>query len=332
MYLFAVAALFTACFVVGILHDRRRLVNAVYLFLALATASLALLITILQANRVAAAITVALIFFCFPLALVSLAFFLLWDGVTMLRREGRRPANLLALLAGLSMLAFPALYALAAGTRTRWLEIALLVVARPLAYVVFLFACFVLYSLVYERIPHRGGAPDFVVVLGSGLIGGDRVPPLLASRLDRAHAVITAEAASGRCPALIVSGGQGPRETVPEGRAMADYLLARGIPAERITVEDKSRTTRENLKFSAEIMDRLRPGGRCLVVTSNFHVMRTALLTRRLALNARVVGSPTALYFWPGAIVREFAAIFLSHPRVNAAVCGLLLILPVPGL
>ncbi|MBO0803634.1 MAG: YdcF family protein [Nocardiopsaceae bacterium] len=261
---------------------------------------------------------------------MSLAFFLLWDGVTMLRREGRRPANLLALFAGLGMFAYPGLYVLVAHAHVRWMEIVFLVVARPLAYVVFLFSCFLLYSLVYGRIPYRG-VPDFVVVLGSGLIGGDRVPPLLASRLDRAYDVIAAAAAKGRYPMLITSGGQGPGETVPEGRAMAGYLLARGIPAERIAVEDESRTTWENLRFSARIMDELRPGSRCLVVTNNFHVMRTARLTRRLKLNASVIGSRTALYFWPSAIIREFVAVFLSYRITNIIICGLLFIPPLRG-
>lgn len=104
------------------------------------------------------------------------------------------------------------------------------VVNDLLACVSFLLICFLLYVVVYGRIRIRR-AVDFVVVLGAGLLQGRRVPPLLASRLDRGRRVFDAERAKGRDPVLVTSGGQGPNEEVSESQAMADYLVAQGAGA-----------------------------------------------------------------------------------------------------
>ncbi|WP_045563682.1 YdcF family protein, partial [Streptomyces sp. FxanaA7] len=195
-----------------------------------------------------------------------------------------------------------------------------------LGYVSLLFVCFLLYSFVYGRIPHRHSV-DFVVVLGSGLIGGSRVPPLLAGRLNRGRAAFDAERAKGQETMLLTSGGQGPDEDLPEARAMADYLIASGVPADRIIIEDKSRTTQENLRFSKALMQDRKTDYRALVVTNNFHVMRAAQVARKEKVEAQVIGAPTARYFWPSATIREFMAVFLSHRVLNFTICALLAVI-----
>ena len=96
------------------------------------------------------------------------------------------------------------------------------------AYVSFQCVSFVLYAFLYGRLSVPRHA-DFVVVLGAGLLDGGRVPPLLASRLDRGHAVYRGLAARGNDPVLIVSGGKGSDERVSEADAMARYLTAQRL-------------------------------------------------------------------------------------------------------
>lgn len=70
-------------------------------------------------------------------------------------------------------------------------------------YAAFLFVSFLLYALIYGRLPGLD-RPDFVVVYNSGLLG-DRVPPLLASRLGKGAELY--RAASQHQPVrLLVSG------------------------------------------------------------------------------------------------------------------------------
>ena len=150
-------------------------------------------------------------------------------------------------------------------------------------YVAFLFTCYLLYANVYGRIRPRR-AVDFVIVLGSGLLDGRRVSRLLASRLDRARKAFDAAVARGRQPMMITSGGQGPGEEIPEAHAMADYLVEHGVPRDRILLEDQSHTTEENLAFSREIMLERLPKYRSIVVTNNYHVLRAALIAKKVRI------------------------------------------------
>ncbi|MFE6052719.1 YdcF family protein [Kitasatospora sp. NPDC056446] len=323
MIAYAPAALFFLLFGIGVLRDRRRFSNAVLLGIAVSLLSLALLAELRKAPTLVVELAAAVIILLPAVGTVALVWFLLSNGMTMIRKEGRRPANLLSLLAGLGIIAVIGLLLAALVTGSRQLAILAGTAVLVVLYISFLFVCFVGYAFLYGR--HRPRRDmDFVVVLGSGLIGGERVPPLLASRLNRGREVYEKQAARGNPPVLITSGGQGPDEKLPESHAMADYLVERGFPAEHIEREDRSRTTEENLLFSKAIMEQAKPDYRCVVVTNNFHAFRAALLARKTGVNGHVFGSPTARYYWPTATIREFAAIFLSHKLVNFGICGLL--------
>ncbi|MEU9858499.1 YdcF family protein [Streptomyces sp. NPDC047974] len=325
MIAFAVSALFALLFGIGVLRDRRRFGNAVYLGLAVTFLGLGLLSAVDDLPPGLTETVLVLLLLVLGLGPLVLAGLLCANGVKMVRKEGRRPANLLSLLAGLGILGVLGLMAAAVLTHSRVLGVVAVTLLLVLGYVSFLFVCFVGYAFLYGRMRLRRDA-DFVVVLGSGLIGGRRVPPLLASRLDRGREVYERLAArgTGAPPLLITSGGQGPDEELPESHAMADYLLERGFPEDRILREDRSRTTEENLLFSKELMEAERPGAACVVVTNNFHAFRAALMARKAGVDGQVVGSPTAAYFWPSATIREFAAVFLEHRAVNLTVCAVL--------
>lgn len=320
---FIPAALFFVLFLVSFLGDRRKLSNGVYLFLTLVFLAGALLLTLGSVSREAAAFLGVTGFLLVPLAVVAFGVFLIISGVAMLRREGRRPANLLSLVAGIGIVAY--LPAQVAVGLIDWkpLTVTASAVTGVLFYVSFLFVCFLLYSLVYGRIRSRR-AVDFIVVLGAGLLDGRRVPPLLAGRLDRGREVFTAQRERGGDPVLVSSGGQGPDEEVPEAHAMREHLVSRGVPADRVLVEDRSRTTWENLTFSAQLMRASKADYRCVIVTNNFHVLRAALLARKAKVVGQVVGARTAWYFWSGAVVREFIAVLVEHRVLNGVVCGLI--------
>ncbi|GAA3352910.1 ElyC/SanA/YdcF family protein [Saccharopolyspora gregorii] len=319
LFLIPAAVLFVV-FGIGFAYERRLVRNGVYLFLACLFLVGGLLMWLATYSESAAAVVLIVLALLIPLTTLALAVFLVLNGVTMLRREGRRLANVLSLAAGVGIIGFVVLRGIAGTIGWAPLEVTMDATGKVIGYVSVLFACFLLYSLVYGAFPHRRRV-DFIVVLGSGLIGS-RVPPLLASRLDKGLAEFRAQQEKGREPVLVTSGGQGPGEDVPEARAMADHLIANGAPPERILVEDRSRSTEENLRFSAAIMREHRPEHRALVVTNNFHVMRAARIARKEGVNAQVIGSPTARYFWPSATIREFVAVFLAHRVVNFGCAG----------
>lgn len=322
----AVAAF--AAFVVGVVRDTRSFSNAVFLGLGLALGALGSAEQLAGSPERSARLLLLALVLLVALGPFVAAGYLVVNGITMARREGIRPANLLSLLAGLGIFTVIGVDIVADRVGSVKLSLFSSVTVLLSGYLSFLFVSYVIYAFVYGRLAVYGNA-DFVVVLGSGLKNGGRVPPLLASRLERGRSVYEALVSRGAAgPVLIVSGGKGGDERVSEAEAMARYLTERGFPADRLAREDRSRTTEENLLFSKAIMDRSRPGSRCVIVTSSFHAFRAAIIARRVGINGQVTGAPTAGYYWPSAMLREFAAVFLSYKTVNFCVCALIAVLP----
>jgi uncharacterized SAM-binding protein YcdF (DUF218 family) len=328
VFAFKAAVVVLILLAAGVLRDRRSFANAVLLGLALALLALGTAELLARAAGPAGRLVLLAVFLLVALGPFVVAGFLVLNGVTMVAREGMRAASLLPLLAGAGILAVIGLELATPLARSHELALSATVVMLLSGYVSFQCVSFVLYAFLYGRlgVPRDAG---FVVVLGSGLLDGSRVPPLLASRLDRASAVYRELAADGNDPVLIVSGGKGSDEQVSEAEAMAGYLTERGFPADRIQREDQSASTGENLAYSKAIMDRLRPGATCVIVTSSYHAFRTAMIARRAGVRGQVTGARTAGYYWPGATLREFTAVFFSYKAVNLTICFLLVAVPV---
>ncbi|WP_251037469.1 YdcF family protein [Paenibacillus albidus] len=166
---------------------------------------------------------------------------------------------------------------------------------------------------------------DFIIVLGSGLIG-NRVPPLLAGRLERAIAFYHKQGRVHAPPRFVVSGGQGSDERIAEAEAMRRYLRERSIPDEHILVEDKSVNTMENMILSKAVMDSRQLEYSCIFVTNNFHLFRAGLYARMAGLRADGLGSRTALYYLPNAFIREYIAVLALHKRLHL-ICTLVIVL-----
>lgn len=126
-----------------------------------------------------------------------------------------------------------------------------------------------------EVLVKREGQCDYLIVLGAQ-IQGDQVTESLKRRLDKAMEYLDNFPGTR----LIVSGGKGSDEAVSEAEAMRDYLVAHGVEAGSILMEDKSTTTKENLKFSARLIGDIScPVG---IVTNNFHIYRARKYAARL--------------------------------------------------
>lgn len=322
--LLAIGVVLLGVFALSFRRERRRFSNAVLLLLGILCVGGALVGS--GAEGAGAQILAFFVLALSPLLVLVLAGLLMLNGVVMLRREGVRPANLLSLGLGVALLVPYALLVVA--VIADWAVLGALLVAIVLvaAYLGFVLVAFLVYSLVYSWVTRTDDAVA-IVVHGSGLLG-DRVPPLLASRLDRALGIWRADRAYGPPPLLVASGGKGSDEKVAESTAMAAYLVEHGVPADEILLEGRSTNTRENLLFSRELLARQGIGSRILLVTSNFHVLRTALLARSIGLDAQAVGAPTARYYLPSAILREYVGILVEHRVLNGVMCGLMVAAP----
>ena len=238
MFAFKAAVLVLVLFVAGVLRDRRSFANAVLLGLTLALLALGTAERLARAHDAVRRLVLLAMFALVALVPLLVATYLVVNGVTMVRREGMRPVSLLPLLVGVGILAVTGFRLATPLTGSGELALSATIIMLLFGYVSFQCVSFVLYAFLYGRL-YVPRSADFVVVLGSGLLDGGRIPPLLASRLDRGQAVFPALAARGSDPVLIVSGGKGSDEQVSEADAMAGYLAARGFPADLIQREDR---------------------------------------------------------------------------------------------
>ena len=168
---------------------------------------------------------------------------------------------------------------------------------------------FFVYSFVYTHLK-KPYPCDYIITLGCGIRKDGTVTPLLKSRLDKALSWYHDTNDHGM---FIVSGGKGNDEVNSEAEAMKNYLVSQGISEDKILLENQSTTTKENLLFSKKLM---KENSTCVVSTSDFHVLRTAFLTKEIGLNAYCIGGKTAMYYVPPATLREYIALLLRHKQL----------------
>ena len=145
-----------------------------------------------------------------------------------------------------------------------------------------------------------------VIVLGCG-IRGERVSVGLAKRLNKA-----AEYHEKNPDAtIIVSGGQGPQEDISEALAMKRYLMDKGIPEEKIIMEDRSTSTITNFRYSREIMEKEGMSlDSVVLVTNAYHVYRAASYAKDEGFeDIAHLGTDIIWYTIPMNYMREMLAV-----------------------
>ncbi len=94
---------------------------------------------------------------------------------------------------------------------------------------------------------------------------------------------------SGKIKKILISGGQGGVRgsiTSREGQEMMVFLTKAGVRAEDIILEGKSLNTRENAKFSAQILKDQFHTKECVLITSAFHLPRAMACFKKVGIQA----------------------------------------------
>ncbi|WP_434643791.1 YdcF family protein [Achromobacter piechaudii] len=150
----------------------------------------------------------------------------------------------------------------------------------------------------------RARPADVAIVLGNTVLPTGQPSPRLAARLDRAYDCYAAM----QCRLVFVSGGVDPAGA-DEAAVMRDYLIARGVPAERIVTDSAGDNSWATAHHASAYM-REHGHTRALVVTQYFHVPRTVLALRRHGV-ADVSGGYPQFFEW-----RDLYSIFRELPAV----------------
>lgn len=145
-----------------------------------------------------------------------------------------------------------------------------------IALLVYFIICNVIIFIYAKQKPAANA--DTLVVLGSQVVGTPaQVPPTLQNRLDTAFDYLQ----SNPNTKVVVCGGQGSDESATEASVMADYLIKKGIDSSRVHLEDRSRRTAQQFVYANQVL----PLGKTVVVTNDFHILRSIMLAKRSGIN-----------------------------------------------
>lgn len=286
-------------------------------------------------NRIISAL---IIFFMIGVFLAMLYFvyilfvFTLWNGIKVLKRERFSLSMSLTLILGIGNLILVILMILDDIYVFPFIVKYLLYEAIAIeAYFVLWFLAMIISMWLYGLHRIRKKA-KYIIVLGAGLINGNECSPLLKGRVNKGIERYWKQINRGIDAVLVMSGGQGPDELIPESVAMKNYAIEKGIPEDKIVCEEQSTTTLENMQYSKDIILGINPeceDSEICFVTSNYHVFRAAHYIRRVGLKSNGEGCKTAGYFLPNALIREYLAIVKERPKFHIFVVSILLIVPV---
>ena len=171
------------------------------------------------------------------------------------------------------------------------------------------FVCFILSFVIIQSIiiinmrnTSKDGA-DYLIVLGCQVVGEYASVPLLS----RGYTAIRYLNKNPETK-VILTGGQGPGENIPEAEALKRLLLENKIDKERIFLEDKSKSTMENFYFANELYN--LSDKNVIIVTSDYHIFRALSIAKKLKYT-NVYGLPSRSQksVLPAFLLREYVSV-----------------------
>ena len=146
----------------------------------------------------------------------------------------------------------------------------------------------------------------YAVVLGARL-RGDQPSQTLKNRLDKGVEYLRANPEAK----IVAAGGVGAAATLSEAEVMKRYLTAQGIAETRVLLEDKSRTTDENLKFTKALIIAREgmPAHSIAVITSDYHLYRAKQIAGKYYPQVQGLAAESALMLKINYAIREYFAV-----------------------
>ena len=319
MYPCIAAVIFWLVFLLCIKFQPQKMRNAYLLFAAAGCTILAVAAAFGRYCLEALAAEFVLI----VIVMLAVPVVLICNGVRVLKKEGKSATHYLSLALGFLIAGgeLSSLHIIARVCDNAVFSAAdyiLCFFSLSAFYVSLVILAFVIYSIGIQYMPH-GYNFDFVIIHGCGLIKGKWVSKLLSDRLDRAVEIYDRSRVK---PMLVPSGGKGSDEQISEAQAMKDYLVFQGIPEENIILEDRSTSTIENLRYSGDLIGKLKPKAKIALVSSNYHIYRCLSYASDLGMKCTGIGARVAPYYWPSALLREFAAVYSKPVKILKFLLG----------
>ncbi len=275
----------------------------------------------------------------FPLAFITFILVTI-SNIVLLKKEGKSLRNLLGLFLGIFLCLLTVLpdFVYMQLMKSQIFNIYNLNSAGPyiysalesFVYLIVTYLEFVLISTIVisiksvkRKIEYN---KDYMIILGCQIRKDGSLTPLLKGRVDRALDFRSNQLKETNKDLIFIpSGGKGNDEVISEAEAMKKYLLDKGIKEKNILVDDKSKNTYENIKFSNKLIK--KKNANIAFSTTNYHVFRAGLIASEQGLLLEGIGSKTKSYFWINAFIREFIGTLFSERKKHIIVFGLIIII-----
>lgn len=250
--------------------------------------------------------------------LLSLPFLLVFcialsiSNIELIRHEGFRSRNALGIILSIliilgAVLSFFMDHLFNSGSD---MQVKMFSAATSVYYSIYaILECFLLGSVICGALAARHEPEydmDYLIILGCKIRADGSLYPLIRGRVDRAITFYHKQLEkTGKKAIFLPSGGQGSDEIISEAAAMKRYLLEQGFTEDQILVEDQSKNTLQNMRFSKKLIEERNPEAKVSFSTTNFHVFRSGIISRQNDFEPDGMGAPTKWYFWPNAYMRE---------------------------
>lgn len=326
-YEYILFLIFPLAFCIALLVNRQSLVPGALFILNILNAGIFLYFLVvknralIQENTIISLVTIFFTIVIILALVIFPVFFLvnfIVNGIQAIKREGFKLSNLLSIILSLATVLYFLMWPKLGRDFTNSLSsIFYNFLGIILLYFLFVGSSYFFASMLNNYKPRELEA-DYIVVLGSGLMG-DKITPLLKGRLD-----VALEAYNfNKSAKIITSGGKGPDEEISEGQAMASYLMEQGVEKNNIVIEDKSRSTRQNILYSRRLMKGRSP--KIIIASNSYHIFRALLIANDLNISAKGVGSKTKSYFAINAFIREIVGYISLTKKHHLIVLSILL-------
>lgn len=177
---------------------------------------------------------------------------------------------------------------------------------RKLSYpLIFLVAWFVIHTTVtvIDGLYDEKVKSDIGVIFGNKVNEDGSLSKRLEMRLEKGLELYR----DSIIDMIVVSGGLG-REGHYEGTKMYEYLIAHGVPADRITVDNAGNTTEDTAENVRNINGNVQS---VIVISQYYHISRARLALRNAGFN-KVYGVHADYFEWRDlySLIREFFAYY----------------------
>lgn len=173
---------------------------------------------------------------------------------------------------------------------------------RIVSITIFICAATYVSALIYVILNYNGTMPDYpvdcAIVFGAAVGKGSTPGPGITRRVQAAAELYK----KSYVKKIFMSGGKGSEWVSSEAEVMRKVGMLEGIDPEDIVIEDKSRSTWENIKYSKALMDGsdcneevcpTNPEGRSRVydctakvgISDRYHLARIRLLARKQGID-----------------------------------------------